>query len=133
MANVLCVDPKKVPEVWPHISELVKRGLSYGSEDYEKTKDKVHSGLWLLWLVVEGLRIKGIVITALIGNACEVIAAAGRDFIALIYLLRHLEAYARAEGKERMLITGRRGWQKVLKQYHSIGAVGDLISLERTL
>jgi hypothetical protein len=133
LAEVLCVDPAKVPELWPHVSDLVKRGLSYGSEDFEEVKEKVHSGLWLLWLVVEDLRIKGIVITALIGNACEIIAAAGRDFIALIHLIRHLEAFARAEGRERMLITGRRGWLRVLKHYHPIGTVGDLVSLERIL
>ena len=120
-------------EVWPHIADLVKSGISYGCEDIEATKDKVHSGQWLLWLVIEDLRVKGIVVTALIGNACEIIAAAGRDFITSLHLLDCIESYARAEGRKRMLLTGRKGWQRALKKYHPIGTVGHLVSLERIL
>ena len=122
-----------VPEVWPHIGDLVKRGISYGCEDFDKTKDRIHSGEWLLWLVIDGIIIKGIVVTALIGNACEIIAAAGHDFITSLHLLDDIESFARAEGRERMLLTGRKGWQRALKHYHPIGTVGHLVSLERIL
>ena len=131
--NVICVDPKRVSEVWPHVADLVKRGISYGCEDLDKTRGRIHSGEWLLWLVIEDLKIKGIVVTALIGNACEIIAAAGHDFITSLHLLEHIESYARAEGRKRMLLTGRKGWQRALKNYHPIGTVGHLVSLERIL
>lgn len=131
--KALCVDPALMDQVWPLVENLVRKGISYGCEDYEQTKKNVFMGLSLLWLAYDGKQIKGIAITGLFGDACEIIVAAGTDFHSWRHLIYDLEAHARDENRQRMRLIGRRGWQRLLKEYKPVANVGDLIMLERPL
>ena len=131
--RAICVDPAHVEKLWPRVSDLVRKGISYGCEDFEETKENIFSGLSLLWLAYDGVVIRGIAVTGLFGDACEIIAAAGQNFRSWGHLIGDLEAYGRDEKSSRMRLIGRRGWRRILKNYQHVGNVGELVILERPL
>ena len=60
-------------------------------------------------------------------RVCVLTACGGRDMKRWLPLLEIIEAYAKAEGGGRLRIFGRKGWQRMLKNYRVTNIV-----LERT-
>jgi hypothetical protein len=127
LVKAVCVAPKRVAEVWPHIAPLVKRAIDRGFSRFSIIEANVLDGMYLVWLAYDG-QIKGVAVTGLVGDACEIIAAAGADVRSWIHLLGPIEDYARAEGRKRMRIIGRQGWKRLLPDYKQQAVV-----LERKL
>ena len=126
--HLICVAPDKVEEIWPHVRSIVKRAIDRGHTDWDFLERNLFSGAWLLWLAWDGKEIKGAVVTALVKDACELVACAGNDFRGWIHLIAGIEDYARNEGKKTMRLIGRRGWSRVLGDYKP-----TLVMLEKKL
>ena len=88
--------------------------------DYETVAMRVWRGEALLWIVIDGV-IKAAIVTKIgIANdrkVCTIVACGGYDLLGWLPLIEDLEKYARLEGCKAVVITGRRGWKRVLPQY----------------
>jgi len=130
--ELICVDPKRVHEIWPLVADLIhgairRTNLSH-TADIET--DTLH-GDGLLWIAWDGA-IKAAATTSLVrtdrDKICILTACAGADMKLWLPLLGRIEAYAKAEGCACVRIYGRRGWARVLDGYHT-----EHIILERPL
>lgn len=130
--QLVCVDPRMVYEVWPHVVVLLKVAV-FRTElgRFEEIEDDVLTGRGLLWLAWSG-QIEAAATTVLTetnaSKVCVLTACGGTDMRRWLALLEKIEAYAKAEGCNRVRIFGRKGWQRMLNQYHVTNVV-----LERKL
>jgi hypothetical protein len=142
-ASLVCVDPIRVHQVWPHVEALIERAMQRGGvSDFEELEQRVWRGQALLWIVWDGEKILAAVVTAIsIANGrklCTIVACGapspsrkrGRVMVGerWLHLLDGIEAYARDEGCAAMVIVGRRGWERVLPQWRRRAVI-----LERSL
>jgi hypothetical protein len=119
---LVCVDPARVHEVWPHVASLIAQAMRRGqmgeAADVERN---LRSGAALLWLVWDGEAVLAATVTelAVVGGEkhCIIVACGGNGFARFGHLIGGLERYASAEGCGRMRICGRRGWARVLPGY----------------
>jgi hypothetical protein len=133
MTTLICVDPKRVNEVWPHVVELIHGAVKRTNLSHTLDIDAdVLQGDGLLWLAVRGERIVAAMTTALVltdtDKVCILTACGGEDMRDWLPLLGKVEAYAKAEGCACVRIYGRKGWARVLEGYHT-----EHIILERQL
>ena len=127
MVRAICVDPDEIDKYWPSVSALIESALS-GFPTLEKIETDLSYGLNLLWLAVEGEETRGVAVTGLVGDACEIIAAAGTHVDTWLHLITDIERYARAEECSRVRIIGRKGWLRMLPEYKQTNII-----LERPL
>lgn len=122
--ELVCVDPKRVHEVWPHVSELIGRAVRRTdlSHPHDIAYDILH-GDGLLWLAWNGETIEAAATTSLIetdrNKVCILTACGGEGMRRWLPLLNTIETYARKEGCACVRIYGRKGWQRVLDDYHT--------------
>jgi hypothetical protein len=84
--------------------------------------------LWLAWSGRIDAAATTILTQTDTRKVCVLTACGGRDMRRWLELLEQIEAYARAEGCSRIRIFGRKGWQRMLENYH----VSNIV-LERKL
>ena len=125
--QLVCVDPVRIAEFWPHVVPLLKAAVARTDLNrFDEIESDVLAGRGLLWLAWSG-RIEAAATTILTdaeaNKACVLTACGGNDMRRWVTLLETIEAYARAEGCSRMRIFGRRGWQRVLENYHTTNIV----------
>jgi hypothetical protein len=119
---LVCVDPARTHEVWPHVAPLIARAMRRGglSAAADVARD-LAAGTALLWLAWDGERILAAAVTALElvegEKLCTIVACGGEGFARFGPLIGGLERYARAEGCARMRICGRKGWVRLLPDY----------------
>ena len=120
---LVCVPPDDVADIWPRVEMFIRRALARGGlgTSLAKVQADVLTGRALLWLVVGDtvpFSPMAAVITQLTdegaGKVCTIVAFGG-DGGRSLHLLAQIEAYAQAEGCERMRIEGRLGWQRKLR------------------
>jgi hypothetical protein len=130
--ELFCVDPGRISDFWPlaraHIRTAIERTDLCAFADIESEVLAGHQLLWLAWSgTLEAAATTHLVKTAgkpvLIVTACS---GARRE--RWLPLLEQIEDYARAEGCSRTRIYGRKGWERVLRDYRA-----EHIILERTL
>jgi hypothetical protein len=120
--ELICVDPKRIREIWPHVVHLIHDAVRHTnlSHTLDIELDVLH-GNGLLWLAYDGT-IKAAMTTALIktdsDKVCILTACGGNDMRDWLPLHAGIEAYAKAEGCSRVRIYGRKGWARVLDGYH---------------
>lgn len=120
--ELICVDPARVHEVWPHAAGLIDRAVRRtGLNHTRDIADDVLSGAGLLWLAWNGAAIEAAATTALIetdtDKVCILTACGGHGRDRWLPLLARIEAYAKDEGCACVRIYGRRGWQRLLDGY----------------
>lgn len=130
--DLVCVDPKEVHRVWPHVERLIARATEHcGEWSIGQIRAQVLNGDQLLWITWDGAKIKAAATTKLLrelnGLVCLAVACGGTDadwperFSAI-------EEYARDEGCVLTRIQGRPGWGRIFKSYKV-----EWISLEKKL
>ncbi|WP_315831124.1 hypothetical protein [Bradyrhizobium prioriisuperbiae] len=120
--ELICVDPRRIHEIWPHAADLIHRAVRRTNLNHTRDIDAdVLSGAGLLWLAWNGEAIEAAATTSLIqtdtDKVCILTACGGEDMARWLPLLRQIEDYARNEGCACVRIYGRRGWQRVLDGY----------------
>lgn len=121
-ADLLCVDPKQNETFWPFVEPLLRPAIeNVGLTDFEAFKAEVLCGDALLWLVVDGGKLKAAVTTVLQqtgrDKVCVLTACGGHGMNEWLPLLEKIEAFARAEGCRSLRIFGRDGWLRALDGY----------------
>jgi hypothetical protein len=120
--ELVCVDPARVSEVWPHVAPLIAGAMRRGGfGELVDVARGLRSGGALLWLAWDGKAILAAAVTELTSRdgvkLCTIVACGGREFARFGPLIGGLERYARAEGCARMRICGRKGWVRLLPDY----------------
>jgi hypothetical protein len=131
--ELICIDPARVHEFWPHVSPLIRAAMERGAiTDFGDVAGAVLAGRALVWIAIaredgrkrpdgSGTAIKAAAVTQLstVGGArfCTIVACGGAGRREWLPLLAGLEHYAKEEDCKAMRIFGRRGWQRVLPDY----------------
>ena len=117
--RLICVDPDRVAEIWPHARSLIKSAIERTNlTDFEDVEQQVLAGEQLLWLAWSD-RIEAAATTHLSRNVCTLTACSGHQRERWLPLFRAIEQYARNEGTKAMRIYGRKGWERVLDGYRA--------------
>ncbi len=126
-AELICIDPKRVHEFWPHVKLLIHRAIIRGGGDFMQVKHDVLIGLDLLWIAYDGKQIIAAAITSLgvLGGkkTCTIVACGGVGWKRFGHLIEGIENYAIGENCTAMRIYGRTGWQRLLKDYDVLRVV----------
>ncbi len=121
-AELVCVDPARVAEFWPHVSPLLKAACHRTQLNaFADIEADILAGRSLLWLAWNGRTIEAAAATILIhseaGRVCIITVCGGRDMRRWLPLIGRIEAYAGNEGCRCVRIYGRKGWLRVLDGY----------------
>jgi hypothetical protein len=130
--QLFCIDPLRVHGFWPHVAPLLQAAiLRTDLTHFDEIESDVLAGRSLLWLAWSG-QIEAPATTVLTranaGKVCVLTACGGNAMSRWLPLLERIEAYAKAEGCDRLRIFGRKGWHRMLTQYEITNIV-----LERRL
>lgn len=129
-AELVCVDPKRVSEIWPHVSSLLKEACRRTRLNaFSDIEADILAGRSLLWVAWNGRAIVSAAATVLInsesGKVCIITVCGGSDMKRWLPLIGQIESYARCEGCARVRIYGRKGWLRVLDGYEQNYVVMD--------
>lgn len=118
MTELICVDPAQVLEFWPYSRGLIKAAIDATDlNSFEDIERQVLAGDQFLWLAWSG-KIEAAATTHLSRGVCTIVACSGHERERWLAFQEKIEAYAKAEGCERIRIYGRKGWERVLKDFH---------------
>ncbi len=125
----VCVDPKRITEVWPHFKDRIEKAVTkVGLTEFKRVEDDVLHGRSLLWLAYQDPNVYAAAVTALVDGVLEIVACSGEDLKQFLPLLKDLEAFGKDEKCKAVRIIGRKGWIRVLKDYQTKAVI-----LERPL
>ena len=129
-AELVCVDPKRVHEIWPHVAALLKAAcVRTGLNAFDDIEADILSGRSLLWVAWNGQEVAAAAATILIdseiGKVCIITACGGRAMQRWLPLLAEIENYARVEGCSRVRIYGRKGWLRLLEGFEEKHIIMD--------
>jgi hypothetical protein len=125
-AELVCVDPERVHEIWPLAEPVLRRAIARtGLSSFRDVEREILCGNSLLWLAVEG---EGSEITILAaastrlqqtdaGKVCVITACGGERMPRWLNLIDRIEEFARNEGCTCVRIYGRKGWLRALDGY----------------
>jgi hypothetical protein len=132
-AELVCVDPARIQEIWPHVRGMIHRAIERGDfGSFAPVERAVLAGDALVWLAWNGEGIEAAAVTELHQSewrkVCVIVACASRgkgareraDAAGMdrwLPLIAGIEKYARAEGCVATRIVGRPGWERVLDEY----------------
>lgn len=119
--DLVCVPPSDVQKIWPQARLLIKSAIEHtGLSEFAHIEADVLSGDQLLWLAISD-HIEAAATTFLVKTRNKPIlvitACSGAARERWISLRHKIEAYAKAEGCSRVRLYGRKGWQRVLRDY----------------
>ena len=128
--ELVCVDPKRVDEFWPHVSPLLKAACQRTKLNaFADIEADILSGRSLLWMAWNGRAVESaaatILINSEIGKVCIITVCGGSDLERWLPLIDQIEGYAKAEGCKRLRIFGRKGWLCVLDGFEAKHVIMD--------
>ena len=120
--ELVCIDPKRVGEIWLHVCPLLKAACRRTRLNaFEDIEADILAGRSLLWMAWNGRAAESAAATILInseaGKVCIITVCAGSDMKRWLGLIGQIESYARREGCARVRIYGRKGWLRLLDGY----------------
>lgn len=128
LPTVLCVDPERIDEIWPHVKEFIAAAFDRdrGDDSADGVVADLRARRALLWIAWDGDVICAAATTRLfkveLGTICIITACGGREMGIDRWrsCIRPLEEYARAEGCRVIRVEGRRGWKAVFPDYSEV-------------
>lgn len=121
MVDGVCVHPVIVHLIWPQVSHWIKRALERGDLGrFDILEQDVLAGRAILWLAIED-EILGAGVTQFEqtekSQVCVLRAVGGTQFKKWACVLPTIENYARMFGCNKVRFAGRRGWERLIKNY----------------
>lgn len=122
------IDPSSVRFIWPHTEGMIDKAMRRADLDnIGSTRDDVLSGNALLWIVWDCGKVKAALVTKIVKphdtKICILVACGGEGNWPV--LITTIEDYARSEGCAITRIYGRKGWQRVLREYRPTRVILD--------
>lgn len=129
-AELVCVDPQRIHDIWPHVSPLLRAAcFRTGLNAFSDIETDVLGGSSLLWIAWNGHGIEAAAATVLInseiGKVCVITVCGGSGMKRWLPLIGQIENYAKSEGCTRVRIYGRKGWLRVLDDYEQKHLIMD--------
>jgi hypothetical protein len=129
-AELVCVDPERVHEIWPHVSPLLKAACYRTKLNaFADIEADVLAGRSLVWMAWNGRTVESAAATVLInteiGKVCVITVCGGSDMKRWLPLIDRIESYARDESCRCVRIFGRKGWLHVLDGYEEKHIIMD--------
>lgn len=114
------IPTENLEDLWslakPYLKQAIKR--SEGRYSLQEIKYGCQLGEYVLWVVRNG---KAAVVLEVSdythGKQCEIIMIGGEYMDTWIAELEEIESWCSRIGCNRMILTGRMGWQKILPEY----------------
>jgi hypothetical protein len=138
-ANLLCVAPHLVDDIWPLAVDLIESALIRSESDLsvEAIKAKIDadkSYLWIVWSFGRRQLLAALT-TELVKlengrKLCVIGTCGGKDMDTWIHLLPEMEGYARMEGCDALRFYGRKGW---VRYYRSRGYTQPWVVMEKDI
>jgi hypothetical protein len=134
LAQLICVDPELVHEIWPLAKPLLRRAIARtGLSAFCDLEREILCGNALLWLAVEGEGSKIAILAAAstklqlteTEKVCLITACSGQDMLRWLGLIGQIEEFARNEGCNCVRIYGRKGWLRALVGYEQTHVILD--------
>lgn len=111
-AQLVCLDPDHVREVWPFAPFIERAIVRTGLSSLAAIERDILVGASLLWVAWNGAVIEAAASTSLqqtdAGEVCVITACAGNRMTRWLPLIRGIEAYAHADGCRCVRIFGRK-------------------------
>lgn len=108
------IPKENIEELW----YIAEKYLDDDNFDLDKCKKAVLKDDYRLWI---GRNSKVVVILEVLeypkGKKCDIVMLAGENIETWIEELAEIEAWAKMNGCNKMTLTGRRGWVKMLSDY----------------
>jgi len=128
--ELVCVDPARIQQIWPHLKELLREACQRtGLSAFADLEADILSGCSLVWIAWNGQAIEAAASTILtnsdLGKVCVITLCAGRGLNRWLNLVERIESYAKDEGCTRIRIFGRKGWLRVLEGYDAKHVIMD--------
>ena len=128
--ELVCVDPKRIHEIWPRVSPLLKAACHRTKLNaFADIEADILSGRSLVWMAWNGRTVESaaatILINSEIGKVCIITLCGGSDMKRWLPLIEQIETYAKAEGCKRVRIFGRKGWLYVLDGFEEKHVIMD--------
>lgn len=128
-----CINPADVEMLWPYVNDLIEAAVEKTRlSDLGVVQRDLFNGSALLWIVWNGDVVMAAAATQIVvangEKYCDITVCGGHDSKQWLPLIAGIEAYAKREGCRAMRIFGRKGWKRMLPDYHVVGFI-----LERTL
>lgn len=119
MVSLVCVEPDSLKEVWETVAPLIRASMKGALFGFDQVEQELFSDRAQLWIVWDGEAILCAGITQLYKKkrVCLLTACGGRDRGEWLHLAPGIEEFARAEGCTKMMVVGRKGWLRELKDY----------------
>jgi len=114
------IPPDHIDDMWIIAEPLIKKGTDRmpGAYCLKELKNKCLSGDLVLWV---GRKAKYALLLKVsqyhLHKSCGIVAIGGDHMDEWISDLKEIEDYARSQGCKNMVISGRKGWQRVLTDY----------------
>ena len=133
-AELICVDPAWVHEVWPLAEPLLRRAIERtGLSAFCDIEREILCGNALLWLAVVGdgsnIAVLAAASTRLqrtdVGKVCVITVCGGNDMPRWLGLVAQIEEFARNESCDFVRIYGRKGWLRALDGYEQRHVILD--------
>ena len=125
---------ESVQIVWPFVRDCAKKACEkVGVSKFEDLERNTLNGTDMAWLVREGQGIYGFVTITRCDNAFEIVQCIGTGIYRFLPLIGTLEQFARDNGATLMRLYGRKGWRRVLKDYHVAKEYPTYLIMEKTL
>lgn len=122
--NLICIPPEEVYKIWPgQVHDMIDAG--FAASDVPMPADLLEQlkyGTRLLWLAVT---FESVIVAAMLtqlfemrsGKVCKMMECGGTRLDQWKDFRTQIEQYAKAEGCDRVIVEGRRGWSRVLNDY----------------
>lgn len=127
-AELACVSPEDVPQIWPYVSHYICRAMERGRMgNFEDVEKDVLGNNSYLWLAIDDGSVLAAAVTKVTQDKderlCTIVACGGYDWQRFGCLIDGLEKYARTESCSAIEICGRPGWSRRLKDYRTVKIV----------
>lgn len=121
---VSAVEPNMARSIWDRVSDMIDIGYSVGDDFMPKDiLEQIRYGQIVLWIAIDEDtgNILAAMTTELVpmrsGLVCWMCQCAGDRMQDWARFHVQIEEYAKAEGCVRVVLKGRRGWERVLEGY----------------
>lgn len=123
-SNVFGIQPHQLDATWPRVLPLIAEACKRGGDCHspDDTLEALRAGRMQLWVAVSSEALDAVFVTRIVKHpgrtVAEVVIATGsgyQDWYA--QFLETVEAWARANGADRVRLVARPGWQRVVKHF----------------
>ena len=125
--NLYGIPSADIYQYWHDVEPFIRKALRYSDGKYESWDifSLIEEKQMQLWIVTENKQIIGCGVTQILifpqKKVCQMVIVSGEDFNEWKHFLSEIEKWAVSIGCQTFELDGRRGWERKLKNWSTIG------------